>query len=157
GVPCLEFAEAATGDEALELIERFEPDLLLLEVRLSDDPCDRGGLELLRRLRTMGRDTAAVMVTSITEIAGIRHAMRLGAQDYVFKDELWPEMLVPIVEGIRERILIKGEVVRLRQHVDQSWGTRRIVGHSQRMERVRKLVERLADAASTVLIRGETG
>ena len=153
----VEILEAATLDEAWVAVEKSSPDLLLLDVRLSEDPRDRGGLEVLRRVRASGRQTPAVMVTSMSELAEVREAMRLGAQDYVPKDELCPEMLLPIVEGLRERLLLKGEVVRLREKVDRTWGTRAIVGSSPAMDRVRRLVERVAESSSTVLIRGETG
>jgi DNA-binding NtrC family response regulator len=153
----LEILEAATQDEALAAVERAAPDLLLLDIRLSDDPRDRGGLDILRKVRASGRQTPAVMVTSMSEFAEVREAMRLGAQDYVPKDELCPEMLLPIVEGQRERLQLKGEVIRLRERVDKSFGTRAIIGSSPAMERVRRLVERVAESSSTVLIRGETG
>ena len=81
-------------------------------------PRDRGGLEILRRVRASGRSTAAIMVTSMSEFSEVREAMRLGAQDYVPKDELCPEILLPLVEGQRERLLLKGEVKRLRERVD---------------------------------------
>src|SRR5205823_5346986 len=80
-----------------------------------------------------------------------------GAQDYVLKDELSPEMLLPIIEGLRERLTLRGEVTRLRERVDKSFGTAAIVGSSSGMDRVRRLVARVADAGCTVLIRGETG
>jgi DNA-binding NtrC family response regulator len=156
-LPDVEILEAASLDEALAAIERSAPDLLLLDVRLSDNPRDRGGLEILRRARAAGRTTPAVMVTSVSELGEIREAMRLGAQDYVFKDELGPEMLLPIIEGQRERFLLKGEVVRLRARVEKSWGTGAILGTSPPIDRVRRLVERVAESSSTVLIRGETG
>ena len=153
----VEILEAAGQDEALAVVERSSPDLLLLDIRLSDDPRDRGGLEILRKVRASGRQTPAVMVTSMSEFTEVREAMRLGAQDYVPKDELCPEMLLPIVEGQRERLQLKGEVIRLRERVDKTWGTRAIIGSSPAMERVRRLVERVAESSSTVLIRGETG
>jgi DNA-binding NtrC family response regulator len=153
----VEILEASSVDAALAAVERSSPDLLLLDIRLSDDPRDRGGLEILRRVRASGRQTPAVMVSSMTELAEVREAMRLGAQDYVPKDELCPEMILPIVEGQRERLMLKGEVVRLREKVDKTWGARAIIGSSPGMERVRRLVERVAESSSTVLIRGETG
>jgi DNA-binding NtrC family response regulator len=156
-LPDVELIEAGGQDEAMSAIEQRSPDLLLLDIRLSDDPRDRGGLDILRKVRASGRQTPAVMVTSMSEFAEVREAMRLGAQDYVPKDELCPEMLLPIVEAQRERQELKGEVIRLRERVDRTWGTRAIIGSSPAMDRVRRLVERVAESSSTVLIRGETG
>ena len=112
---------------------------------------------MLSWARASGRTTPAVMVTASTELAEIREAMRRGAQDYVFKDELSAEMLIPIIDGFHERLHLKGEVRRLRQKVDKKWGTGALVGSSQPMTRVRRLVERVADADAPVLIKGETG
>ena len=153
----VEILEAGSVSEAITVMEMSSPDLLLLDIRLADDPRDRGGLEVLRTVRASGRSTPAVIVTSSTELAEIREAMRHGAQDYVLKDELSPEMLLPIVEGMRERLSLRGEVTRLRERVDKSWGTAAIIGSSLAMDRVRRLVSRVADAACAVLIRGETG
>src|SRR5215475_10316275 len=155
--PNLEVIEAGSVEEAKERVEAQAPDAMLVDIRLSNDPTNRGGLDFLRWVRESGRATPAVMVTGSTELAEIREAMRQGAQDYVLKDELSPEMLLPIVEGIRERFVLRGEVLRLRERVDRSWGTAAIVGSSPKMDRVRRLVARVADADCTVLIRGETG
>jgi DNA-binding NtrC family response regulator len=153
----LELVEAGSLAEAQSAVEQTNFDLLLVDIRLSDSPTDRGGLDFLRWLRSGGRSTPAVMVTGSTELAEIREAMRLGAQDYVLKDELCPEMLLPIVEGMRERMVLKGEVFRLRERVEGAWGTSAIVGSSPAIDRLRKLIERVSDADCTVLIRGETG
>jgi two-component system response regulator HydG len=153
----VEIFEAGRFEEAMAVVDAAVPDLLLLDIRLSDDPRDRGGLDVLRAVRASGRMTPAVMVTSSSELAEVRDAMRHGAQDYVLKDELSPEMLLPIVEGIRERLQLRGEVTRLRERVDRAFGTAALVGSSPAMERVRRLVARVADANCAVLIRGETG
>jgi DNA-binding NtrC family response regulator len=153
----VEIREAASVAEALAAAEAQAPDLLLLDIRLSEDARDRGGLEVLRKLRASGATVPAVMVTSLVELAEVREAMRSGAQDYVLKDELCPEMLLPIVESFRERLALRGEVTRLRERVEASWGVSAIVGSSRAMDQVRKLVRRVADADATVLIRGETG
>src|SRR5450432_1743309 len=157
GLDGIEIVEASNQTEAIALAETAAPDLLLLDIRLSEDPRDRGGLEILKAIRAAGRSTPAVIVTSSSELAEIREAMRQGAQDYVLKDELSPEMLLPIVEGIRERLNLRGEVTRLRERVDKTWGAAAIVGSSVAMDRVRRLVARVAEADCAVLIRGETG
>jgi DNA-binding NtrC family response regulator len=149
--------EAGTVEEAKQKVESENPDAMLLDIRLSSGPTDRGGLDFLRWVRESGRGTPAVMVTASTELAEIREAMRQGAQDYVLKDELGPEMLLPIIEGIRERLALRTEVVSLREQIEGTWGQTAFVGSSQPMERVRKLVTRVADADAPVLIQGETG
>ncbi len=156
-VPDLEIEEAESLSMAKELFASMAPDLLLVDIRLADNSVDRSGLELLRWLRETGRAIPAVMITASSELVEIREAMRHGAQDYVLKDELCPEMLLPIVEGLRERFQLRGEVSQLRKRVERAWGTAQIVGSSPQVERVRRLVERVANADSPVLIRGETG
>jgi DNA-binding NtrC family response regulator len=153
----VEVIEASSVEEALALVNKSPPDLLLLDIRLSPDARDRGGLDLLRKLRAAGSSIPAIMVTSLVELSEIREAMRNGAQDYVLKDELSPEMLLPVVKTFRERLALRGEVERLRERIDRSWGLAAIVGTSRPMEIVRHMIRRVADANATVLIRGETG
>lgn len=153
----LEPLEAASLAQALELIATHDPELLLLDVRLSERAGDRGGLELLRAVREKGGRSAAVMITSSGELTDIREAMRLGARDYVLKDELCPEMLLPIVENLRDRAKLSQEVVSLRERVDRSFGTAGLLGTSSAMEALRRMVARLADSGSSVLISGDTG
>lgn len=155
--PDIELVEASSVNEAQLCVEKHDIDAMLLDIRLSDSPADRGGLDFLRWVRQTGRTMPAVMVTGVTELAEIREAMRKGAQDYVLKDELCAEMILPIVDGIRERFSLQGEVQRLREQVDRRQGLPAIVGSSPAIERVRKLVRRVADADAPILVRGATG
>ncbi len=155
--PDIEVVEAASGEEARLAVDTQEIDAMLLDIRLSDAPADRGGLDFLRWVRSTGRTMPAVMVTGVSELAEIREAMRHGAQDYVLKDELCAEMILPIVDGIRERFALRDEVQRLREQVDRRQGLPAIVGASPAIERVRKLVRRVADADAPILVRGATG
>jgi DNA-binding NtrC family response regulator len=66
-------------------------------------------------------------------------------------------MLLPIVESFRERLALRGEVTRLRERVEHSWGVSAVIGSSRAVDQMRRLVLRVADAEATVLIRGETG
>jgi two-component system response regulator HydG len=153
----VEIIEAGTLEESQQAVQAQEPDLLLVDIRLSDRPTDRGGLDLLRWLGEQGYGTPAVMVTGSTELSEIREAMRLGAKDYVLKDELCPEMLLPIVQGLGEKLALTRQVRHLREKVDRTWGLSALVGSSPQMERVRQLIRRLAEADASLLIRGETG
>src|SRR4051812_28328961 len=101
-LPGVELSEAGSVAEASDLIRRTDFDLMLLDVRLTADTRDRGGLEFLKMVRAWGSSPPAVMVTSSSEMTQVREAMRSGAQDYVLKDELSAEMLLPVVLGFRE-------------------------------------------------------
>jgi DNA-binding NtrC family response regulator len=152
----IDVVEAATLEQAKAAISEVRIDLALVDLRLKEGP-DRGGLELLEWINATGRSTPCVMVTSVSEVSEVRAAMRLGAQDYVLKDELGPEMLLPIVDGLSERIMLRDEVQRLRRRMSDTLGTARLVGSSAGMAKVRKLIERVANADAVVLIRGATG
>ena len=156
-IPDVRIREAGTVADTLASITEEAPDLLLVDVRLSADARDRGGLEIVRKVRSNGLDIPIVIVTSLSEIADVREAMRAGATDYVFKDELSPELLLPVVEGIRERFMLRGQVIRLRERVDRTVGLGALIGSSRALERVRTLVTRVAASEATVLIRGPTG
>jgi DNA-binding NtrC family response regulator len=153
----MEVLEAETADDAVRVAEEEPLDLLLVDIRLSDDPRDRAGLDVVTRLRALGNTTPAVVITALTEVAEVREAMRRGAQDYVFKDELAPEMLLPIVETHRKQRVLEHQVAVLSERVHETWGVSAIVGSSPAIERVRKTVVRLANSDVNVLIRGETG
>jgi DNA-binding NtrC family response regulator len=157
GLPDVVLAEAKSLAEAIASIEASPPDIVLLDIRLSDDPDERGGLELLRRVGKTHPGLVVVIVTASSEIDVIREAMRLGAKDYILKDELSPELVVPLVEGLRERMQLRGQVARLRERVERSFGLSAIVGTSAAIERVRVLIRRVAESDATILIRGETG
>jgi len=72
---------AATGETALAEIERLDPDLVLLDVHLPD----LTGLEVLRRLRTEGKDTGVIMITAAREADSVRAALAGGASSYLIK------------------------------------------------------------------------
>ncbi|MFP4344525.1 MAG: response regulator [Anaerolineales bacterium] len=92
-------AEGATGAEALELVARHQPDVLVLDVNLPD----LSGLEVARRLQTRG-DTPAILILSVRDDRRtIFELLASGAAGYVLKDEA-PERLVHAV-----RVVARGE------------------------------------------------
>jgi two-component system response regulator HydG len=155
--PDVELREAASQDEARALFDSGQLDAMLIDIRLGSGKADRGGLEFLRWARSTGKQLPAVMITSVNQLSDIREAMRQGAQDYVLKDELCAEMLLPIIDGLRERLALRREVDQLREHVAQRQGVTAISGASPGIEHVRKLIRRVASADAPILVRGATG
>ncbi|MBK7398205.1 MAG: sigma-54-dependent Fis family transcriptional regulator [Myxococcales bacterium] len=144
-VDVIEAEDVATARLALE---RVAVDAMILDVRLSDRPNDRGGFDLLRELRHAGRVLPTIVLTSSSELEDVREALRLGARDYLLKDELSAQVLVPLLEELREPP--PSRVVRAATLGE-------VLGSSPAMESLRQLVLRVADTPSTVLLRGETG
>ena len=72
---------AGGGEEALALVQRSTPDLVLLDVRMPGID----GVETLRRIREIAPDVSVIMVTANEDVALARETLKLGALDYVAK------------------------------------------------------------------------
>ena len=149
--------EAKSLPEAIAAMDRRTPQIVFLDIRLTPDREDRGGFELLRWAKMKHPSVPIVMVTGVMDADVVRDAMRLGATDYITKEELGDAMGVPAVERVLERIALRDENARLRRLVENRSGSGSILGASEPMQHVRRLVCRLADADAAILIRGEHG
>ncbi|MEL7198250.1 MAG: response regulator transcription factor [Pseudomonadota bacterium] len=74
---------AETGEEAITLVQNFEPDIVLMDVRLGEGI---DGLEATRRIAAMGLKTRVVMLTLHDMPGYVREALAAGAAGYVLKD-----------------------------------------------------------------------
>ena len=74
--------EATTGREALDLVEKLRPDLVLLDIYLPDE----NGIELMRKLRAVAAPPIDVIaITSAKDVDVLRDAMQLGVVHYIVK------------------------------------------------------------------------
>ncbi len=76
-----EVAEAASGEAALDLVERWNPDAILLDIRLPG----MNGYEVLSRIRRHQPTVCIIMMTSHPELETAVAALRAGAVDYLAK------------------------------------------------------------------------
>ena len=104
-----EIHEASSLAEARRVLESTALDVALIDLRLSNDATNREGLTLLAEIR---EKTAVVpiMVTASQEMPEIRMAMRLGAYDYILKDDLCEELVLPVLTGLGARRRLEREV-----------------------------------------------
>ncbi len=79
--PEVEIATASSGDEGLKLIPKFQPDLVMMDVRMTG----LSGLETLRRLRQTDAKLPVIIMTAYGTTQTAIEAMKLGAYDYVLK------------------------------------------------------------------------
>lgn len=97
--------EAGNGAQALGLIERHRPDLVLCDIVM---PL-MNGIELLRRVREAGIDSRFVMLTCMNEFEYARLALKYDASGYVLKLSMSVEALHETLAGIRSELSARAE------------------------------------------------
>jgi DNA-binding NtrC family response regulator len=149
----VEIHEASSAAEAKALLARVAFDALLVDLRLSADPDDRDGLTLVTEARS--RSILSVVVSGSHDVAAVRAAMRMGAHDYVLKDELSEELIVPVLRSIQGRRALEREVTELRSRGagNLPW----LIGASPAMQQLRTTIQRVAISDRPVLVTGPTG
>jgi two-component system response regulator HydG len=148
--------EAASLDEARRRLAGTSIDVALIDIRLSADGHDRDGLTLISEIRARHPSTAAIVVTVLSEMAEIRRAIRGGAYDYILKDELCDELVLPVIAELRSRRRLEAEVLELRSR-GAADAVRSLIGDSPAMERLRTAIRRVALSDRAVLVTGPTG
>ena len=98
-------SEAPSAKAAIELIQAERPDLILLDLGLPG----MSGLELLGKWRSDGLDIPVVILSSLTDEAGIVSALELGADDYVTKPFGMNELVARIRVALRHKFQQQGE------------------------------------------------
>ena len=150
--PELELETAASGEEGLEVIKSFQPDLVLMDVRMGGIT----GLETLRRIRQDDAKLPVIMMTAFGTTQTAIEAMKLGAYDYLLKPFDVPQLKQLVEDALKAARDMKQVVAcePLLESEDYDMG---IVGRSQPMQEVFKMIGQLAGSDATALITGESG
>lgn len=112
-MPTASVSVATTVAQAREILagERF--DLCILDFQLPDGD----GLEILRSIRAHGRDEAVVLVTTSTSPEVAVEAMKIGAEDYIVKEEGYVSILPFVIREVLERVRMKADHAALQRRV----------------------------------------
>src|SRR5688572_4865595 len=143
---------AANGREAIDVLEKERVDFLLSDIRMPDV----GGVEVLRAAKGLNRDIIAFMMTAFASTDSAVEAMRLGAVDYFTKPFNMDELRLKVRQHLEAQRL-KQENVLLKRALNTSHEFCNIIGRSDTMLAVFKMIETIAKTNSTVLITGESG
>ena len=143
---------AKTGEEAVEAFEQKNYDVVLMDVSMPG----KGGLTALEEIIKMDSDAVVLMVTAYATFDTAISAWDKGAEGCIRKPFQNEQILALVNRGIKKRRK-EEERVSLRQAMTRSVKRDAIIGRSEQMESVFRLVERVAPARSTVLVTGESG
>jgi two-component system, NtrC family, response regulator AtoC len=145
---------AGTGEKALELLERLQPDIVFADVRLPG----MSGIDLLKRIREFDPVIPVIMLTAYGSIEGAVEAVKLGAFDYV-KKPVDLEELKLLADRARENRLLKQELSYYRRRATRDVGFEGLVGESAPIRAVLERARQIAalDETPPVLLTGETG
>jgi DNA-binding NtrC family response regulator len=146
-----EVRTAADAEQALTLLENFDPALVVTDIRMPG----MDGLELLRRVRAAS-DADVAVITAYEDMKTAVAAMQAGAYDYLVKPLDLDEIDQLVERCIRERTL-RRRVHHLSAAVAAGHDLDRLIGRDPKMIEIYKLIGVLTGNRATVLISGETG
>jgi DNA-binding NtrC family response regulator len=142
--------EAASGKEALDIVESRNLHMVLLDVEMPGI----NGLDVLKEIRKRGHDVTVIMITAYGTIERTVHAMREGAYDFIPKP-FEPDHVALIIQKALERERLKRGVEIFFEEASQRH--RLIVGESAKLAQAIDLANKAAASKSTVLLLGESG
>ena len=144
--------QAQDGEEALKLLEKYVPDLILLDYRMPG----RDGIAVSTDIKKRIPALPIIMITAYAEVKSAVKAMKIGVYDYVTKPVDNNDLLFAIKRALEQQELVQ-EVERLRNVLNERASIYKLMGNSDRISGLVKLVEKVAPTSFTVLIEGESG
>ena len=145
--------EAASGEEGIKLAEKTTPEVVLLDNRMEGI----SGLETLQHLRSVAPDSMVILMTAYGTTQTAIEAMKFGAFDYIIK----PFDLKKIIQLVEKAHAAYTDLHRVESQqgplLNSDDYQEGIVGTSDRMQEVFKMVGQVASSDATVMITGESG
>jgi two-component system response regulator AtoC len=143
---------AATGESALQMMEREDIDLMLLDVQLPGI----SGFDVLRISRENYPHVEVIVISAAKELDAAIEAMRLGAYHYISKD-FEMEGVRTLLANASERQELNRSVMRLTAEVAEQNDREFVVGPSRTTREIIDMVNKVAELSATVLVLGESG
>jgi two-component system, NtrC family, response regulator AtoC len=145
-------AEAESAEAALAQIEILPPEIVVADLKLPTV----SGIELLQQIKSRLPLTEVAIMTGHGSVGSAVQAMKLGAYDYIEKP-FRVETLRLFLQRMAEKVRLVAENQFLRERVDTDSQLKGIVGNSAKIQDVLRMIVRLKDTRTPVLITGESG
>ncbi|MGA8263785.1 MAG: sigma-54 dependent transcriptional regulator [Ignavibacteriaceae bacterium] len=143
---------AEEGESALKKYEKGKYDLLLLDMKMPG----MSGIDLLTKIKSIDKEALVILITAFASVPTAITALKQGAYDYVTKP-VDPDELAHLVKKALEQKSLKQENKILKENIEEIIKPDNLIGESLRMKKIYELVNTVAPADTTVMIRGESG
>ncbi len=147
-----EVETAASGREALRKLKSIPTDLMFVDIKMPG----MDGIELLRKVKTDYPETSVIIITAYGSIESAVTAMKMGADDYLLKP-FNPNQLSLLMEKVMHQKRLLSQCDYLRGRLKQMTRFDNIIGESEAMLEIFRLIPEVARSDSPVLLTGETG
>ena len=147
-----EVAEAADCAGGLRMLRRYEPDVVLCDVKLPDG----NGVEMVGRIKEAAPATEVILLTAYGNIPDGVQAIKNGAFDYITKGDDNNKIL-PLLSRAAEKAEMQRRLTRIENKLSEAHSFDRIVGDSEVLRRAVDLARKVAVTDTSVLLTGETG
>ncbi|MDD5680281.1 MAG: response regulator [Candidatus Omnitrophica bacterium] len=87
---------ATSGNEALRILEKDRPDIILLDIKMKD----RDGMEILKEIKNINKDAKVVMVTCVDDTEAMKRAKDLGAAAYITKPLVLSDLMEIVLRNL---------------------------------------------------------
>lgn len=142
----------ASLGSARELLRGNAIDILLLDLKAPVT----AGLDLLEEVKTLHPQTAVIVMTAFATVNSAVEAMRTGATDYLTKPFAMDE-ITGVLERASERRKFDVSSRQLRERLRNQQGLGNIIGRSPEMDKLYRILSKVAQSSHPVLILGESG
>ena len=144
---------AEKADDALRLIEKEKPDIILTDLRMPG----MDGMSLLEKVKSKNPEIAVILLTAYGTVENVVKAIKVGAFHYLTKPVNLEELEFLIKKALTQQSLREENRELRRELFRERFEEGEIIANSKKMKQVLEVIDRVAPTRSTVLLEGESG
>ena len=142
---------SGSAKEAYPLLEKFSPDVVLLDISLPD----ASGIDVLDQIKSHFESMPVIMISGAGDVQTVVDSMQKGAETFLQKPFDQTSLLLALGQ-VQKMIEVNREIEALRRSSDRN-ATQNFIGVSEQARTIDRLIDRVAPAPSPILLQGESG